>query len=318
MRTRVLQVTFDIDGEKTVLNDAASDPTSSTPLSIRARIKKNAFKMQTSCTLEIINLSKSVRERLMSRMTAWDARMRNEGREEQRKIKVEVKAGYAAPFKPGQSKDIRLEPSTVFTGEVGIVELISGPPDIAIRVQCFTSQIDRSSFKTGQTPNKLTVAEFVKYISKQMGLTSDPIIDTVKADEILINPGQSCVTRIALLTWLQRLYGPEVFAFVDNGQIIVKDAWKLVDKDNIPVYSDFLEIPMWNEYGVTFSTLFDPTLKLAGPAQLKSKLNPAVNGGVFIVYAVEYNLTSRGNEFNVTAFASPAGQVEKKSEPVAP
>ncbi|MCA7922115.1 hypothetical protein LGM35_06420 [Burkholderia cenocepacia] len=318
MRSRILQVTFDIDGDKTVLNDAASDPTASTPLSIRARIKKNCFKMQSSCTLEIVNLSKTVREKLLSRMTAWDARMRNEGREEQRHIKVEVKAGYAAPSIPGQTSEVRQEPSTVFTGEAAIVELISGPPDIAVRVQCFTNQVDRSQFKTGQSPARATVAEYVRWISKQMEMPSDPIIDTIKANDVLTNPGQSCVTRIALLTWLQSLYGPEVYVFADNGQIIVKDANKLVDTDNITTYTEFLAIPMWNEWGVSFTTLYDPTLKLASPAQLDSKLNPAVNGGVFIVYILEYDLSSRGKEFSVTAFGSPAGQVQKKPEPIAP
>lgn len=258
-----------------------------------------------------MNLSKTVRERLLSRFTAWKKRIVESTPESQNDapIGIEIKAGYKSPPAISTTQTVNKENSeisTVFKGQIALVEPISGPPDIATRITAFTRQVDRSSFKSMQSPARTTLRGFVEWINSQLKLDQAPVIDTIKENEVLLNPGTSMVNLQSLVVFLQGLYGADVYAYIDDGQLIVKDAWKIVDRNSIPELNEFVDTPLWNEYGVTFRNLYDPRIKLAGGVKLKSVLNPAVNGD-YVIYIIEYQLTSRDVPFYVTGYGSPAG-----------
>ncbi|QOV06247.1 baseplate hub protein [Burkholderia phage Maja] len=306
MRTRVLEVTFTIDGEKVVLDQS---------LNLKVNIKKNCFVMQSRATIDVMNLSKTVRERLLSRFTAWKKRVLASSPEGtvENPIDVEIRAGYKSP--PNASSVITVdrgfdEISTVFNGQISLVDPISGPPDIATRITCQTRQMDRSTFKSRQSPTKVTLREYVQWVNKELRLGQEPEIDTTHADDVLTNPATSMVTLSSLVTVIQTAFGmvggnaQGVYAFIDDGRLIVKDANKIFNRDNIPKLTEFVSTPLWNEYGVSFTTLFDSKIKLAQGVNLTSVMNDAVNGD-YVVYLLEYQLTSRDAQFYVTGFGSP-------------
>ncbi|ABL96832.1 hypothetical protein BcepF1.101 [Burkholderia phage BcepF1] len=306
MRSRVLQVTFTIDGEPITLDES---------LNLRVNIKKNCFVMQSRATIDITNLSKSVRERLLSRFTAWKKRVLASSPEGvvENPIDVEIKAGYRAP--PNASTVATVdrgisEVSTVFKGQIALVEPIAGPPDIATRITAQTRQMDRSTFKSRQSPAKPTLKEFIQWVNTELRLDQEPEIDTTHADDVLTNPACSMVTLQSLVTYLQSVYGMTggngqgIYAFIDDGRLIVKDANKIADRNDVTKLTEFVSTPLWNEYGVSFTTLFDARVKLARGVNLTSLLNDAVNGD-YVVYILEYQLTSRDTPFYVTGYGSP-------------
>lgn len=294
LRNRVLTVTLDLPGQKVVLEQ---------DINIKVKIHKAALAIQNRCTIDIIGLTGSLREQLLSQFTAWNQRQVESGQAEQKWVGVEVKAGWNTPSKHDAGTNIE-QPSTVFKGQVVICELTSSPPNIGVRLTCFTRQIDRTKFVTAPAPDGTTFKAYVAWAADQMGFGTNFICETSADNTIVSNPARSIFVASALLIDIQNMYRPDVAAFVDDDLLIVKDRGKILNPSESVVLNEFIGIPTWTEWGITFTVLFNQGIRLAQGATLESLMNSSLNG-TYVIMEIEYDLTSRDGPFYVKASGSP-------------
>jgi hypothetical protein len=295
LTSRVLKVTIGLPSGDVVLDQS---------LSMRVFACKAALSIQNSATIEVVGMSTSLRLQLISQFTAWHKRQVSTGQVPQDWIPVTIEAGYAdAPTSsagiPGSNRT-----ATVFVGHIVDVKPTSAPPNIGVRIQCYTRQVDKTSFLTQAAPTKTTFQNLVKFASQQMGFGNNFICQTSYNDKIVYNGFRTIYTVGALLLGIQDIYRPDVAAFIDNDQLIVKDRNAVINPSKIEQVNEFIGTPLWNEWGVEWQTLMDPTVNLAGAANLTSLMNPGVNG-MYVITQLEYQLSSREEQFYVKAMGSP-------------
>ncbi len=271
-------------------------------INLRIRIQKAALAIQNKATIEVVGLDTSTREQLLSQFTAWNQRQVASGQASQKWVDVEIKAGW-----DGSTPTDSQPPATVFKGQVVLCEPTSSPPNIGVRLTCFTKQLDRSSFVSSPAPDQTTYRGYVEWAAGQMGFGDKFICDTSFNDVVIQNPARSIFVTSAILVDIQDMYKPAVAAYIDDDMLIVKDRNKILNPSQIANISEFIGTPGWTEWGVSFTTLFDQSIRLARGATLKSVMNAGVNG-TYVILELDYNLTSRDGPFYVTATASPPAQ----------
>jgi hypothetical protein len=290
LRNRILEV---------ILKMPTGDVKLDASINIRVRAQKAALAIQNKATIELIGLTSSLREQLLSQFTAFNQRQVTAGQASQKWIGVEVRAGWdgstAADSQPA---------ATVFIGDVVLCDPISAPPNIGVRITCFTKQIDRTSFVTSPAPDSTTFRSYVAWAAGQMGFGDKFICDTSFNDVVINNPARSIYVASALLIDIQDMYKPAVAAYIDDDTLIVKDRNKILNPSQIADLRDFIGTPTWTEWGAEFTVLFDQSVRLARGAKLTSKMNPGING-TYVILELDYDLTSRDTPFYVSASASP-------------
>jgi hypothetical protein len=301
LRNRILTVALSMPGGLVTLDQS---------INLKVNIHKASLAIQNRATIDIIGLTGSLREELLSQFTAFNQRQVTAGQLEQKWIDVEVKAGWDTPSKYSTGSTIQ-QPSTVFKGQVVICELTSSPPNIGIRLTCFTRQIDRTANISTTAPDKITFKEYVTWAANELGF--GPNLKNVSYDVsdkysniIQYNPARSMFVKARLLIDIQNKYRPDVAAFVDDDILIVKDISAILNPSQTANISEFIGVPTWTEWGVSFKTLFDQSIRLAQGVKLNSVMNPGLNKYPYVVLELEYELTSRDNAFYVTANANPS------------
>ncbi|WGN90794.1 hypothetical protein [Burkholderia phage vB_BglM_WTB] len=311
MRARILRVTLTVNGTDVVLDEGYW---------LKVSIQKAALGLMNRAVIEVANLPKTLREQLLSQFSLWQRRVRSQNPSGAASVPVKIEAGYsAAPAAasptasggtpaPGTSATATAgssTPSVVYIGEISTVTPVSGPPDTIVSIECLTQSVDRTQFISSPAPENPTFSALIMWANRELELSQPPIIETRYANVNLgFNPARSMIVRSAIVPFLNSVKSPEVGAFIDDGQLIVKDADAIINPADAANVTDFIGIPMWDEWGVNFTSLFDPSIKLAHAANLTSIMNPAVNGQ-YVLTTLEYNLASRETPFYVRAYGSP-------------
>ncbi|QEG09509.1 putative structural protein [Erwinia phage vB_EamM_TropicalSun] len=288
----LVRVTFDMPNGPLVLNEE---------LMLNINIKKAALNIQNRATIDVGGLTQKDREYLLSNFTAFNKRLVDTGQVEAAYINVKIEAGYEDNGKQSLS--------VIFKGQVVSTEPVSGPPNMITRITCYTRQIDKTKFVTTPAPAKSTFKEYVTWAAQQMGFGNNFICDTSINDTIIVNAGRTAFTNAALLWDIQNLYRDSVAAYVDDDFLIVKDKNKILSAGQLTTLTEFMNgPPTWTEWGVEFTVLFDPNIKLASGVNLKSIINPSLNDTNFVIMSLTYEIESRGDKFYAKAEASPAAQ----------
>jgi hypothetical protein len=241
-------------------------------------------------------MSTEMREGLLSQFTAWNNRLVQTGQAPEPFVKVTIEAGYSER----RSENL----AVVFKGEVAMVDPSSTPPDIGVKITCFTRQVDKTKWVTNRTPSSMRFYDLVAWVSDQIGFGSNFVCETSFNDTPIENPARSIQTVAGLIPYIQDLYKPDVAAFIDDDVLIVKDRDKVISREQLVPLDVFVGIPSWTEWGVEFTTIFNPSIRLAGAVNLTSKMNPGVNGN-YVLTSLEYDLNSRDRAFYVKGFGSP-------------
>ncbi len=277
------------DGQEEVLTEE---------IMLRIRVKKAALAIQNKATIEAGTLTANLREYLLSNFTAFNKRLREQGAIEAKYVNVKIEAGW----RENNKENLYL----VFKGQVVLAELASPPPNVVVRITCYTQQIDRTKFRTAPAPSPTTFEAFCRYASEQMGLSTQPIIETSINQMELINPGRTAYVVAALLPEIQNYSRNTIAAYIDDDQLIVKDKNRVLDPQSIKYIAEFLSPPTWNEWGADFSCMYSPEIRLAQGVQFGSVLNPSLNDTTFVVLQLEYDLASRDDIFRLTGSVAPA------------
>lgn len=289
MRSRILRVTISVPGGDVVLTES---------LSMHVRVAKAALAMQSRASIEVVGLTTTLRERLLSQFTAFNNNRVQQGTSKQYQwIGIKIEAGYL--------DGTNLQKSLIFVGEIVTVEPVSSAPDIGVRITAYTRQIDKSGFFSEQQPTPTTYKGYVIWAAGQMGIIAD--CQTSYDDFVIENPARSLINLGQLVIDIQNMYRTDVAAFIDNDILIVRDRNNIINKGSIANVTEFVGIPTWTEWGVEFTCLFDQNVKLAQAATLKSKMNPTLNDCTYVITSLEYDLSSRSRAFYVRANGMPPG-----------
>lgn len=291
--TRVLNVSLMMPSG-TVVIDASNE--------MHVKVKRCALAVQNTASVQLTNINTSLREQLLSQFSALQqasgARGQTQGPPY---IEITIDAGY----NNNQGSGGQASGALVFDGAVVKVTPGSGPPNVGFTIECSAQQYDRQQYQMDQAPPQTTFLNYVKWASKQMGLTADPICESQWNDYVITNPSVANDV-VSKLLWDIQTVRPRVVAFIENQQLIVRDLNQVMSVSDIVQVTEFIGIPQWTEWGAEFQTLFDPRLHFPSAVQLNSVMNPSLNKQ-YVIYSLEYDLASRDTPFYIKCNAGLPG-----------
>lgn len=276
-------------------------------LDVHVKIHKDALAIQNKAEVTVFNLTQSMRQQLLSNLTALNKRAVDQGASSANMAAycpVVIMAGNTRQAANGTNNGSNA--IVVFEGYAVMADPIDAPPNLGVHIQCYERQLDKVQWQSDYMPAQATFKDYANWVGKQMGVTQT-ICQTSYDDKVITNPAATASTLESLLVDLQSYYRPNVTAFVDNDVLIVTDQGKSVSlRGTTTIQSDeFIGTPMWTDYGITATTLFNPSILLAGAVILNSKMNPKLNDVGYVVTTLDYDLSSRDTAFYGTLQAYP-------------
>lgn len=269
-------------------------------LPILVKTSKNVLQIQNECQITILGLRPDIRQRLLTAFTAWNYRKAPTAHY----ATVEVFAGYVGDESGEQG-------SRVFVGDVAKCTISGELPNYEINITAYTRQRDRTNLAPGSIPSRGTFKKIVEAVGKAAAMSVDcqTSFDAINIDNFgifQVNPtGEPYRFSVqAAIVGLSGLAPDSVAIWVDDDKIIARDMTAAIEGD-VPKVSVFVgQPPSWTEWGVTFSTLFTPRLRLGGACEIDDPVNPKINGQ-YVITRLEYDLSSRDRSFYVTVQATP-------------
>ncbi|MEG0207023.1 baseplate hub protein [Citrobacter sp.] len=294
MKKRLIKVTLSLPTGDVVWDQS---------LMINIRVMKMALGIKSQATIDIGGLSQDSRQALLTQFSAYAKRQREQGDtgDADNFVPIRVEAGY----QDGSVSNL----APIFNGQVVLCELASPPPNVVIRITAYTQQIQKGQ-NLEVAPDRVTFKQYAEWCAKQMGLKAE--VHTHMDDTLVDNPGRTAYKVDALLPDLQRNYDRYgIGAYIDDDTLYVMDIGDVAKASEEITLTQFVGTPMWTEWGVEYTVMFDPNIKLGHAVKLQSILNPTVNNIGFVNVMMEYNLASRNNPFYINVQASPsAGEAE--------
>lgn len=289
--SRILRATFSLPSGNVTLDET---------LDLKVKISKAALAQQQVAEITATNLSESLRSSFLTQMTAWNKRAIENGQPNQTQssfIGVTIQAGY-------QDVGKQLNAITIFTGQVALAGPVGDFPNQAVKFTAYSRQLDKTAYITQIPPGQMTFRQYAQWIANQMGVNL--VCQTSKDNVVVTNPGASVHTVGDLIISLQSYYSPDIAAWVDNNTLYVRDVNAVLPVSNTVTIDEFVGMPMWDSWGCDFQCLFNAQLILPCSVVLVSKMNPGLNKYGYVIYALEYDLSSRDVPFYVKANGAPA------------
>lgn len=265
---RILQVGIEVSGEIRWYEK----------LAITVSGSKLASDVQNTCDVEITNLSADVRNYILTETSPF-----NKNRTPKRLI---VKAGR----------------QSTGTGQLFVGDIVSSsptqPPDIGLKLKAQTG-----AFKKGELVARSGLAkEKLSEISKRVATDLETTLEFEATDKFIANYSFSgaALKQVGALA-----EAGNVDVFQDDGVLVIKDAGK-PRKDrvkNINATTGMIGLPEATERGVKVDFLYDLDTEIGAAIQLKSELNPALDGN-YTIYKLDFELANRDTPWYYTAEAS--------------
>ncbi len=289
---RLVRIGIEVDGAIKYYED----------LNIEASGTKYANAIQNECEVKITNLSKQMRDYILSETSPF------------LKARIEKKASKKA--NPNSTKQPKSSPSSVHSGKKIIIEagrasygysrvyvgeitaaVPSQPPDITLTIKSATGNASKGDIVVRSAPATAMLSQLSKNVANDLGLQ---LAFQAKEKHIAnYNFTGGNLKQVNKLAELGR-----VNAYVDDVKLIVKD-YNAPLKGNTKVISKdtgMIGIPEITEHGIKVRYLFDNDTVLGGALQIKSSLNPTANG-VYTIFKLTFNIANRQDQFHWTAEA---------------
>lgn len=277
---RIVRVGVEVQGQLRVYADGW----------ITATGTKFASALQNEVTVQIANLNRDVRHYLLTETSPY-----NENRTPKRLI---VEAGRES-----------IGTSEVFVGDITEC-VVSQPPDIVLTLKAKTKQASKGDIVALSSAQALEPLSGISArVAKQLDLTL-----LFEALEQQMRNFTFTGSSLALVKKLGE--AAAVNAYVDDRLLVVKN-WNqpLVGTSHVlSVDTGMIGIPEATEYGAKVKMLFDPRVKLGGRLQIRSAINPAMDGS-YTIYKLDFELTTRDTPFYWTAHCTRDGWKNAKLVP---
>lgn len=250
-------------------------------LQITAKGSKGVTDTQNECEVTVVNLSKEVRNYILTETSPFNKNKTAK--------KLYVEAGRVST---GTAR--------LFVGDI-TASSPTQPPDIGLNIKAQTG-----AFKKGELVARSGAAkEKLSSVASKVAKDLDASLVFEAEDKFIANYS---FNGASLKQVNQLAQAGDVDAYLDDQTLVVKPKNKprknLVKKiDNT---TGMVGIPEATERGVKVKILFDLQTNLGGEIQLKSELNPALDGS-YTIYKIDFDLASRDTPFYLDLEASRNG-----------
>jgi hypothetical protein len=252
-----------------------------TDLDISASGTKVTNERPNEFTISITNISKEIREKILSESNVLDRNVKN------KKISV-----YAGRKSTGYT--------LIFKGDIRQAKATQ-PPDIKIEFQTFTSDALKyeSTLRSG--------GEFIKLsaLSQKIATSLQKRLVFEATDKQV---GSYSYTGSKLKEVEKLAEAGNVNAYIDDDTLVVKNSNVPLKgfEFNIDKNNGMIGKPEINERGVTVKILFDPRVIVGSKINITSEFEPNANGS-WTVFKITYDLQNRNQSFYMVLEATQIG-----------
>lgn len=244
-------------------------------LSIEASITKlTTAAASNEATVKISNINKETRNLILTEATPWNKlRVRKQ---------IIVEAGRQSY---GYSR--------IFVGDIQTATP-SQPPDISLTITARTNAWNKVQAISKSYSGTVSSQKVAQDIADSMGLT-------LSFEAMPRNIGSYSFTG-AKSKQLDRLAElGRVTSYIDDGRLVVLDIGKPLKETErqtnvLDLNSGMVGLPEVTEQGIKVKMMFEPYSKCGGEIEVKSIINPVVNGE-YIIYKMVYDLANRQEPF---------------------
>ena len=264
---RILRVGVEVSGKINYYED----------LNIVVGCTKFANAIENECTVKIQNLSKQVRDYILSETSPF-----NKSKTPKRLI---VEAGRESTGS-----------SVVFVGDI-ISASPSQPPDIALTIKAQTKNTSKGDIVTKSQDAQASMRTIASGIASDLDLSL--IFEAMNKNISNFNFTGGVLKQVEKLA-----ESGLVNVFVDDDKMVVKDKGVPLKSQAqvISAESGMIGLPSISAQGVKVKYLFSNLSVIGGSLIVDSKINTAANG-TYEIYKMTYELASRDNPFYITAEA---------------
>lgn len=265
---RIVKIGIEIDGQIKYYDG----------LTIVATGTKFANENENECEVKITNLDKPTRDYLLTETSPF-----NKNKSPKRIIIDAGRKSYGT--------------NRIYVGDITSAK-VSQPPDITITLKATTANDQKGNVVAKNQPGVTNLSTIARQVADDLGLS---LLFQCK-DKQLANYS---FTGGSLKQVNKLGQAGGVSAYVDDNTLVMKDYGvplanrvKILDMD-----TGMIGIPEITEKGIKVTYLIDNDTTLGGALDIRSKLNPAVNG-VYNIYKLGFNIASRDTPFYFIAEAS--------------
>ena len=242
---------------------------------IQASGQKTANTLQNECTIKIGNLSKPVRDYLITETSPY-----NWPRKRKRVILYAGRRSYGT-FKLFEGDIIGCTPTQ--------------PPDVMLTMKAKTGVFFMSDFLTGSYAEPVPLSAIASDTAKSMDLT----LDFQAQDKLISNYNYSG----AKLGQVNKLAEAGSYnAYVDDDRLVVKNADMPLSSLAVTLNKNtgMVGVPEVTEQGIKVKYLLGPQSRPGASLTIDSELNPAANG-TFVIYKTTFDISNRDTAWYTTA-----------------
>lgn len=265
---RILRIGIEVSGEMRVFEG----------LAMTARGSKFGSETQNTCDIEILNLSRDVRNYILTETSPFNANRTPK--------RVIVEAGRVST---GTSR--------LFIGDI-VSSSPSQPPDIGLSLKAQTGAFKKGELvaRSGKAKEKLST------IAQGVADDIEASLEFEASDKFIANFSFSGAA-LRQIGALADAGGVDVFQ--DDETLVVKDRGK-PRQNRVKIVNSgtgMIGVPEATERGIKVTTLYDLETDLGGRMDLTSELNPSLDGS-YTIYKVDFDLASRAEPWYYTIEAS--------------
>lgn len=268
---RIIRCEIEIDGKMHIYKDVY----------IQASGQKTANTLHNECTIKIGNLSKPVRDYLITETSPY-----NWPRKRKRVVLYAGRHSYGT-FKLFEGDIIGCTPTQ--------------PPDVMLTMKARTGVFFMSDFITGSYAEAVPLSTIAGDVAQSMDLT----LDFQGRDKHISNYNYTG-TKLQQVNKLSE--AGSFNAYVDDDRLVVKDADAPLQNLAISLnkHSGLIGIPEVTAQGVKVKYLLDPQSRPGASLTIESEMNPAANG-TFVIFKLNFDISNRDTAWYSTAECRRSG-----------
>jgi hypothetical protein len=258
---RLLSVSFEVNGQLNTFDQR---------FWIKAKGCKYANQLQNECTVEISNLTRDTRNYILDATSPFNLN----------------KTPKVLTLSAGRVSSGLFQ---VYMGNI-TVSKIASPPDINLTLKCGTSHFMKGKLGKRSGGGKQSRAGLLGNIASNLGLS----LHNEATDKTIANYAHTGNA----LDEVGKMHETGCDCFVDDNKLIAKN--RLVplagDVINLSESTGMIKVPEVTEKGLRVTFLYVNQARLGGAIQITSNVNPSANG-LYVIYKLNFALSSRENEF---------------------
>ena len=272
---RLIRVSFEIDGFRRSYGGNPEE-TGNDELALSIQGTKFSNPIQGECTVQITNLTREIRDFLLTEGSPYMNQNRNE-----REIRVEV----------GR---VSTGLSLLYVGGIFRTS-VTQPPDQTITVQCKTKQFEKTRIVTNSFSGNIQL----RRIAEKVAADLDAELIFRATDRMIANYSFSG-SATKQVEKLDQFIG--VSAFIDDESLLVMDEPRQAAAQArlLTPMTGLVGIPVPTEQGVKVTMMYDQQTINGGLIDLRSVRYDTYNG-LYQIYKLSYHVTNRDTPFYLIA-----------------